>query len=229
MEPLEHPQERSNLRDIILGGQDGVVNVLGVTLGVAVASGDTRLILAAGLAATFAESISMAAVAYTSTLAERDYYRALLAMEESEIVAQPKEEEEEMRRIYQKLGFSKVFVEKIIAELKKSPKGWVEEMMAHELKIAPKALRGVFITSAVVGISAIVGSFIPLVPFLFLTPASAMWISLAVSALALFLAGVYKAKVTTGSIIKSGLEIAVIGTVSALAGYFIGLLFRAPV
>ena len=62
------------LSDFILGSQDGLVNVLGVLLGVAVASQNPRIIIAAGLAATFAESISMAAVAYTSTLARRDHY-----------------------------------------------------------------------------------------------------------------------------------------------------------
>ena len=62
------------ISDFILGSQDGLVNVLGVILGVAVASQDMRIILAGGLAATFAESISMGAVAYTSTIARRDHY-----------------------------------------------------------------------------------------------------------------------------------------------------------
>ena len=63
----------SLLRDIILGGHDGVVNVLGLVLGVAAATADPRIILIAGLAGGFAESISMAAVAYTSTMASRDF------------------------------------------------------------------------------------------------------------------------------------------------------------
>src|SRR3989338_5827628 len=54
-----------NLPEIILGGQDGLVNVLGVILGVAAASSSTQLVIVAGLAAAFAESISMGAVAYT--------------------------------------------------------------------------------------------------------------------------------------------------------------------
>lgn len=62
------------LKDIILGGQDGLVNVLGLVLGVAGATYDTRIILISGLAGTFAESISMGAVAYTSSKAARDYY-----------------------------------------------------------------------------------------------------------------------------------------------------------
>src|SRR5437764_15094181 len=51
------------LSDFILGSQDGLVNVLGVILGVAVASRNLSnplaIVLAGGLAATFAESILM--------------------------------------------------------------------------------------------------------------------------------------------------------------------------
>ena len=64
----------ARLRDSILGGQDGLVNVLGIVLAVAKATHDKRVILISGLAATFAESISMAAVAYTSAKAGNEYY-----------------------------------------------------------------------------------------------------------------------------------------------------------
>ncbi len=34
----------ASIRDMILGGQDGLVNVLGLVLGLAVATGDSRII-----------------------------------------------------------------------------------------------------------------------------------------------------------------------------------------
>jgi len=150
--------DKLKLRDIILGGQDGLVNVLGVTLGIAAASGDTRLVLAGGLAATFAESFSMAAVAYTSTLTGD---RALLS-------------------------------------------------------------------SAIVGGSAVLGSFVPLVPFFLLPVAAGIWVSLLISSAALFVLGVYKAKFIKRNLWKSGLEIATIGVASAIIGYAVGVFFRAP-
>src|SRR2546422_8504866 len=68
------------LSDFILGSQDGLVNVLGVILGVAVASRNLSdpitIILAGGLAGTFAEAISMGAGGDTSTLARRGHYLA---------------------------------------------------------------------------------------------------------------------------------------------------------
>ena len=81
----QHRAGRAKLRELILGGQDGIVNVLGLVLGVASATNDTRTIIVAGLAAAFAESISMAAVAYSSSRAEEDYYDSELAKENGEI------------------------------------------------------------------------------------------------------------------------------------------------
>jgi predicted membrane protein (TIGR00267 family) len=72
-----HDGVASRLHDIILGGQDGVVNVLGLVLGVASATNETRIVIIAGLASTFAESISMGAVAYTSSEAEESYFKSV--------------------------------------------------------------------------------------------------------------------------------------------------------
>src|SRR4026208_119053 len=93
------PRASAFLADIILRGQDGLVNTLGVILGVAAASSNPRIVLAAGFAATFAESISMGAVAYTATQAGHDHYRVELERERSEIHLMPRAEEQEVRAI----------------------------------------------------------------------------------------------------------------------------------
>jgi predicted membrane protein (TIGR00267 family) len=73
------------LRDVILGGQDGLVNILGIVLGVIAGGGSKTVLLAAGFAAAITESISMGAVGYTSMVSERDYYQAEKAREAAEI------------------------------------------------------------------------------------------------------------------------------------------------
>ena len=76
------PHRRTSaVSDIILGGQDGLVNVLGVILGVAAATAGAHIVLVAGLAATFAEPVSMDTVAYTSTMAESGIYESEQARE----------------------------------------------------------------------------------------------------------------------------------------------------
>jgi vacuolar iron transporter family protein len=66
------PRGSSTLREIILGAQDNLINVLATVLGVAIGSGDSKMVALAGLASGIAEAISMGGVLYTSTSAERD-------------------------------------------------------------------------------------------------------------------------------------------------------------
>ncbi len=157
----------AKLHDIILGGQDGLVNVLGIVLGVAAATASTRIVLISGLAATFAESISMGAVAYTSAKAAREYY---------------------------------------LSVGKKAPKDYEDPLAS----------------GFVVGVAAIVGSLIPLLPFFTLPIGSAVWWSLLVCLLSLFIVGAIKARITIGVWWKSGIELAVIGMAAALIGYAVG-------
>lgn len=218
----------SRLSDVILGGQDGLVNVLGVILGVAAATQDARIVIAAGLAATFAESISMGAVAYTSTLANDDLYLSEREREYRHIHLAPDVEIEEIRDIYRRKGFEGETLDKIVDVITSNPDVWVNVMMSEELQLSPPEKSNAYNSAIIVGISALVGSLIPLFPFFFWAVVPSIWISIVVSALTLFIVGVYKARVTVGRPFRSGMQMAVIGTVSALAGYVVGLIFRVP-
>ena len=219
-------RRESSLSDIILGGQDGIVNVLGIILGVAAATGDARVVIVAGLAATFAESVSMAAVAYTSTLAEADYYESEREREYRHIQEVPKIEQDEIRDIYARKGFKGKLLEKIVDTITTNKDVWVAVMMAEEHQLTPIDRRGVLRSALIVGVSAIIGSLIPIIPFFFLPITTSMVVSTFITALVLFFVGVYKAKIYVGNPGKSGLEMAIIGTVSALVGYLVGLLLR---
>lgn len=216
-----------NLPEIILGGQDGLVNVLGVILGVAAATFDSKIVIVAGLAAAFAESISMAAVAYTSKLAEADYYRSEYEREKWEIENVPEGEREEIRALYKSYGFGGDTLEEIVVKICSDKEIWLKVMMEQELRLSPIDRKEALPEAVVVGISAIIGSFIPLIPFFLLPIRTAIWLSLIVSSVTLFIVGYYKARKTLGrKFIKSGAEMMVIGMVSALMGYLIGNLLK---
>ena len=70
------PRGAGSLREIIMGAQDNLTNVLAVVLGVAIGSGDVSTVALAGMAAGVAEAISMGGVLYTATRAERDLARS---------------------------------------------------------------------------------------------------------------------------------------------------------
>jgi VIT1/CCC1 family predicted Fe2+/Mn2+ transporter len=221
-------RQASNLSDVILGGQDGLVNVLGVILGVAAATYDPHIVLVAGLAATFAESVSMGAVAYTSTLADADFYESERSREFRHIQNVPHLERGEVYEIYKDKGFEGELLDHIVDTITGNEDVWVAVMMAEEHQLQPTNRRYAFRSALVVGFSAIIGSLIPLVPFVFLSVGTSMLVSVVITALVLFGVGAYKAQKTVGHPGKSGLEMAVIGTISALVGYAVGALLKVP-
>ena len=223
---VEQHKQPGLLADFILGSQDGLVNVLGVILGVAIASNDFTIILAGGLAATFAESISMGAVAYTTTLARRDHYLAELEREKREMRDLPEQEQAEIRQILTRWGFTGKDMESMKEQIVSKPKAMLEIMMSYELHLAPVTKEQARDSAFLVGIAAIVGSIIPLVPFVLLQHEimTAIVAAIIVSAVVLFAIGWYKARATVGRPGRSGLQMALIGTASALAGFAIAYL-----
>jgi VIT1/CCC1 family predicted Fe2+/Mn2+ transporter len=218
----------SGLSDIILGGQDGLVNVLGVILGVAAATSDPRIVLVAGLAATFAESVSMGAVAYTSTLADADFYESEKAREYRHLKHVPDVEREEILEIYRQKGFEGDLLNRIVDTITANKDVWVAVMMAEEHQLSPRDREQALRSAGIVGVSAVIGSLIPLIPFLVLSVSAAIPVSILLSAFVLFAVGAHKARTTVGHPTQSGLEMAIIGTMSALVGYAVGLLLKVP-
>jgi len=213
------------LRQIILGGQDGLVNVLGLVLGVASATKDSHIIIVAGIAATFAESLSMAAVAYTSSRAEEDHYYAELEREKREIKEVPDIERKEVELIYYKKGFRGKALADIVKHITSDEKLWVDVMMSEELGLADAKSINPKREGLVVGLSSFGGSIIPLVPFVLVGDVqTAMMLSAGISLLTLFAAGAIKARITIGNWFKSGLEMLVIGGLAGIAGYAVGML-----
>ena len=219
------------LRDIILGGQDGLVNVLGLVLGVAAATQKTQVIIVAGLAATFSESIAMGGVMYTSLLAERDYYLAMLAKEQQEVEELPDVETEEVRQIFREKGLHGEVLERLVKEITSDKKVWVDVMMRDELHLTPVSGTGVVGRAFVTGFATLVGSLIPLIPFLFvplfgISVTAATIMAVPLCAAVLFAVGAYKALTLVGDWRMSGLQMLIIGMASAFAGYLIGRLLH---
>ncbi|MBI2970937.1 MAG: VIT1/CCC1 transporter family protein [Candidatus Aenigmarchaeota archaeon] len=228
-EAENHSYSRSIIRDIILGGQDGLVNVLGVILAVATATNDIRIVVIAGLAATFAESISMAAVAYTSSKAANDFYQSRVEQEKREIEEVPHLEKREIRDIYYKKGFRGKLLNQIVRKITSNKKLWLDTMMAEELRLFPEDYENPKKSAAVVGTASLIGSLIPLAPFLFMPIQAGIVLSVVMSSVALFAGGAVTAKLTVGDWKKNGLEMAFVGISAAIIGYAIGAALGAVV
>src|SRR2546422_4835046 len=199
-ERATHPKP-TVLSDFILWGQDGIVNVLGIILGLSAATRDVRIILVATLAALGAESIAMGAVAYTSTRARRRLYLSQAVQERREMKEIPQTERDEVRGILAGWGYKGADLEEIVERICRNPTAELEFMMSFELKLSPVEAGAPRASAFLVGTATVVGHFIPLRPFFFAGSYVLLAAVLAIllSGLALFGIGWYEAKITVGS------------------------------
>jgi predicted membrane protein (TIGR00267 family) len=224
---IEHHRQTNWLRDVILGGQDGLVNILGIILGVIAGGGSKTVLLAAGFAAAITESISMGAVGYTSSVAERDYYESEKAREESEIDTMPDAERREIRDIYASKGFSGELLDRVVDTITANRDTWLGTMMDEELHLQPVKNADIMRSAVVITIATLIGHLIPLLPFVWLSRTAALVLAIVLSAIVLFGVGVYSAVTLVGDWRKSGLKMMVIGLGAAGTGFLIGNLFPA--
>ena len=222
----EEHRQANWLRDVILGGQDGLVNILGIILGVIAGGGTQAVLLAAGFAAAFTESISMGAVGWTSALSERDYYTAEQARESAEIDATPDAERAEIRDIYAAKGFTGDLLDRVVDTITVNRDAWLATMMDEELHLQPVEAPDIFRSAVVITIATLIGHLIPLLPFVWLSRTAALITAIVLSALVLFGVGAYQAITLVGDWRKKGLQMVVIGLGAAAVGFLIGRLFH---
>jgi vacuolar iron transporter family protein len=213
------------LRDVILGGQDGLVNILGIILGVIAAGGSKTVLLATGFAAAITESISMGAVGYTSAVSERDYYQAEQAREAEEIDATPEAERQEIRDIYAAKGFAGDLLERVVETITANRDRWLATMMDEELHLQPVQAPDILRSAVVITIATLIGHLIPLLPFAWMSRTPALITAIVLSALVLFGVGFYSAVTLVGDWRKKGLQMVAIGLGAAAIGFLIGRVF----
>jgi VIT1/CCC1 family predicted Fe2+/Mn2+ transporter len=222
----------SSFSDFILGSQDGLVNVLGIILGMSAATSNVRLILVATLAALGAESVSMGAVAYTSTVAKRRLYLSAVDQETKKLkeIHSLGYDEALNAIVLMGWGLRGKQLEEAARRIAANPKAMLDLMMSYGLKMAPIGEGEARHSFLVVLASTFVGSAIPIIPFILSggnVIAGAIG-SVAPSGAILFFIGWYGAKVTVGSGWRSGIQMLVIGLTAGFAGFLIGHFLGAP-
>lgn len=74
-------------------------------------------------------------------------------------------------------------------------------------------------------VSYFISGFIPLLPYLFLAPHTAMWVSIGVALVALFGLGLLSARVSGKSIVKSAFKMFILGGLATIVGVVVGVIF----
>jgi VIT1/CCC1 family predicted Fe2+/Mn2+ transporter len=105
------------LRAAVLGANDGIVSTSSLVLGVATAHATRGNIVIAGVAGLVAGAMSMAAGEYVSVHSQADTENADLALERSELKADPTGEHNELAAIYEARGLEPALAKQVAAQL----------------------------------------------------------------------------------------------------------------
>jgi len=211
------------LRAAVLGANDGLVSNLSLVMGVAGAALSGRAILVTGLAGLLAGACSMAMGEWISVQSSRELYQRQVGVEESEIATIPDEEKEELALIYMAKGLPEGEAAQVADRIMADERTALEAMTREELGIDPEELGGSPWTAAASSFLLFAaGAVVPVIPFAFVRGPAATAVSLAASAVGLFVIGFAITLFTGRGVLYTGIRQLLFGLGAAAVTFAIG-------
>ena len=213
------------LRNVVYGFNDGLTANFGLVAGMIGAQGSldmaSHTVVVAGLAGMAADALSMGSSGFLAAKSEREVFEHEIAMEREEIRLMPELEQEELSLIYQTKGVPAGQADALAAQIMLDPARALEEQVREELKIGEASstpMREAWIT----GVATALGAFIPVAPLLVDTGRVAIWTSFALAMLSHFAVGAARSIFTGRGIIRSGMDMFLVGLGVAGIGFLLG-------
>jgi VIT1/CCC1 family predicted Fe2+/Mn2+ transporter len=213
------------LRNVVYGFNDGLTANFGLVAGMIGAQGDLHMashaVVVAGLAGAAADALSMGSSGYLAAKSEREVFEHEIAMEREEIRLMPELEQEELSLQYQAKGIPEGQAEALAAQIMLDPARALEEQVREELKIGEATstpLREAWVT----GTATALGALIPVAPLLIDTGPVAIWSSFGLAMLSHFGVGAARSFFTGRGVIRSGMDMFLVGLGVAGIGYVLG-------
>ena len=215
----------SRIREVVLGFQDGLLVPLAVVTGLAGADVASSTVLVGGLAEAAAGALAMGTGAFLASQAENQLFRTEIADEEAELGDHPEIEHEELVILLCEEGLSEQDARSAAQRIARSPHSLIKTKVEKELGLAYGESETALGDALIVGLAYALAALIPLWPYFTWEVATALPISLAATALALFVLGLAKGRVARLALVRSGFQVLLIGGASAGIGYLIGTSF----
>ncbi|HSW93760.1 MAG TPA: VIT1/CCC1 transporter family protein [Gammaproteobacteria bacterium] len=213
-----------NFRAAVFGVNDGLVSNMSLVLGVLGANASHHMILLSGIAGLLAGACSMAAGEYVSMRSQREFFEYQIALEKEELELYPEEEMAELMHIYRARGIPLDEAKKMAELVINDPSRALDTLAREELGLNPNDL-GSPVGAAVASFLAFAtGAFIPLVPLFFHAGHVALFYSIGLTGIALFLIGGMLSLFTSRNALWSGLRMLLIGATAGGLTFLIGKL-----
>mmetsp|Transcript_45321 Transcript_45321/g.75203 ORF Transcript_45321/g.75203 Transcript_45321/m.75203 type:complete len:295 (+) Transcript_45321:32-916(+) len=228
-----HKDMGDYVKSIIYGGLDGVTTTFAIVSAIAGArlsspQTQAQTILVLGFATLIASGLSMGIGEFFSETSELEYINREKRREMWEFDNFKEGEIQEMIDIYRRKGISAKDAQIILQTMSKYKDFFVDHMMVQELNMQPPSGNEQPLKSGLVTLfSFLVFGFVPLLSYIFFQHIEfdsydpKFVISCAVTGVTFFILGVFKAKITETSVMKSAIVIMVNGYLSALSAYVI--------
>ena len=219
------------LKQIVYGGNDGIVTTFAIVAGFAGAAAENTAqigaiaVLVFGLANLFADAVSMGLGEFLSTRSQRDRYFTQRQIELRELEENPAQERAELTQFLTERGLSTASANAAAAELMQSPELVADMMMTYELEMPDMRNASPAIEGLVTFLAFTVFGAIPLLPYFFASPtAQTFWLSVTATFAALVGLGLLRWRATSEAMIRCVGETLLVGGACAIVAFAVGAL-----
>ncbi len=213
----------NHVRDAILGMNDGLVEILSVSAGLAGAYGDPVYVALGGSIVGIGGALSMAVGTYISVKAQRDVRLGLLSRIRLAAKYASKLLIERIRKSLLRKGYSEETVERISRDAAHNPALLSKIVAEEEYGLSEENIENPKIASIYTGLFYILGAFVPLIPYFMDLPVLlGLVASFLLAASMLAVSGTIVAISSSLPVKKKVLELVMSGVGSAIITYGIG-------
>jgi len=223
----------SFLKEIVYGGNDGIVTTFAIVAGFAGAGAGGAAavggvaVLLFGLANLFADASAMGLGAYLSSRASHELYRRRHQETEAEVRAAPGEASERLAAAFSERGLPQGEAEDLAGRLTGHPTLMAEISLAQQESLTDPRHERPAMQGLMTFLAFLVFGFIPVLPYVLADPTDATFrASVAATFGALALLGVLRWAMTRESLIRCIVETLLVGGICAIIAYAVGLAFR---
>ncbi|WP_101068747.1 VIT1/CCC1 transporter family protein [Roseovarius salinarum] len=219
------------LKQIVYGGNDGIVTTFAIVAGFAGAAADGvaqiggLAVLVFGLANLFADAISMGLGEYLSMRSEHDLYRARRDSELREIAEAPEQERMELFEILRQRGLPAGEADTAATILSRHPRIMADLMMTYEFGMQDPAEVNPAVSGLFTFFSFVIFGAVPLGPYFVLPPTDQTFVYSVLSTFgALICLGLLRWNATGERILRCVGETVLVGAICAAVAFGVGWL-----
>ena len=218
-----HTTKGRIIRDVVYAIDTGLVTTFSFLAGASVSLITQQRVLLAGLVQIIAGTLAIFFGSYISTKAQKHFFENQIEREKREIEQDPRKETQEIRDIFQEMGFDQQEQEIAVRRITANKDTWLKFMVQEEIGISPGLIDNPFEIGFLSAGSFLVGAIPAVLPFFIFNQVNQALFTSAISVLGfLFILGVFKSKITKVQWFLSGAETLLIGAISCGSGFFLG-------